>query len=68
MYNLAVMIKRFKIFIKYFSMQAGASATEYGVIIAGVAIALIFVFFTVTGAFDRGFEVIVNTLNNAVNR
>ncbi|MBM3699315.1 MAG: Flp family type IVb pilin [Actinobacteria bacterium] len=62
------MIKRIKIFKDYFTGQKGASATEYGVIIAGVAIALIFVFFTVTGAFNRGFEVIVNTLNNAVNR
>ncbi|MBN1298698.1 MAG: hypothetical protein JW997_03310, partial [Actinobacteria bacterium] len=64
-----IMLKIIKSFLKKILFnQAGTSATEYGVIIAGVALALIFVFFTVTGAFDRGFEVIVSTINNAVNR
>jgi len=46
--------------------QLGASATEYGIIIAGVAIALIFVFSLLTGRLNEGFLFIINTIRNAV--
>ena len=46
--------------------QLGASATEYGIIIAGVAVALIFVFSVLTGRLNEGFQFIINTIKNAV--
>ena len=44
----------------------GASATEYGLIIAGVALALIFVFSVLTGTLNDGFDFIMNTIFNAL--
>ena len=57
----------FKTVVLYLLKNRGAGATEYGLIIAGVALALIFVFFVLTDAFNYGFEVIINALNNVFN-
>ena len=46
--------------------QTGASATQYGIIIAGVALALIFVFATLTGTLNEGFQFIIDTIQDAV--
>ncbi len=45
----------------------GASATEYGLIITGVALALIIVFSVVTGALSDGFYFIRDTIVNAAS-
>jgi len=62
---MKILINWFKIFLL---KDRGASATEYGLIIAGTAVALIFVFSVVTGAFNDGFQFILQTLNNAFGR
>ncbi len=49
-----------------FSNQVGTSATQYGIIVAGVALSLIFVFSMLTGALDEGFQFIINTIRDAV--
>ncbi|MBM3710249.1 MAG: Flp family type IVb pilin [Actinobacteria bacterium] len=62
-------MKLFIYWLKIFILKdRGASATEYGLIIAGTAIALIFVFSVVTGAFNDGFQYILQTLNNAFGK
>jgi Flp pilus assembly pilin Flp len=59
-------MKRLKFYLDYFFNNVrGASATEYGVIIAGVALALIFVFGTLTGALNEGFMFIKDTVLSA---
>jgi Flp pilus assembly pilin Flp len=59
-------MKRIKFCTEYFFNDIrGASATEYGVIIAGVALALIFVFGTLTGALNDGFLFIRDTVMSA---
>ena len=59
-------MKRLKFITYYiFNNIRGASATEYGVIIAGVALALIFVFGTLTGALNDGFMFIRDTILSA---
>lgn len=56
-------------FIKNIYFQdRGASVTEYGLLIAGVAFALIFVFSLITGAFNDGFQFIIDSISNAVNQ
>lgn len=62
---MKILLNLFKIFLY---KNKGASATEYGLIIAGTALALIFVFFVVTGAFNDGFQYILDTLQNAFGR
>ena len=44
----------------------GTSATEYGLIITGIALALIFIWGALTGALNDGFNFIIDTLMNAV--
>ena len=60
------MYKLIKNFYFRLSDQLGASATQYGIIIAGVAIALIFVFSVLTGRLNEGFQFIIDTIRNAV--
>ena len=49
-----------------FLNQLGASATEYGIIVAGVALSLIFVFSMLTGTLNEGFQFIINTIRDAL--
>ena len=59
-------MKRIRFGIKYLlSNVRGASATEYGVIIAGVALALIFVFAVLSGALNDGFMFLKDTILGA---
>jgi Flp pilus assembly pilin Flp len=60
------MYKLIKTFYQRLTGQLGASATQYGIIIAGVALALIFVFSVLTGRLNEGFDFIINTIRNAV--
>jgi Flp pilus assembly pilin Flp len=60
------MYRLIKNFCFRLSGQLGASATQYGIIIAGVALALIFVFSVLTGRLNEGFDFIINTIRNAV--
>jgi len=57
----------YNIVISFLRYRKGVSATQYVLILTGVAIALIFVFFTLNDAFNKGFQFIVDTLNNAFN-
>jgi Flp pilus assembly pilin Flp len=52
----------------YLAKENGISATEYGLIIAGISLTLILVFSVVTGAFNDGFQFILNTINEATGR
>ncbi len=59
-------MKRIKFSIYYILNNIrGASATEYGVIIAGVALALIFVFAVLSGALNEGFMYLKDTILGA---
>lgn len=54
-------------FLKYlYRNRRGASITEYGVIIAGVALALILVYSVVTGTLHDGFIYIKDTILGAL--
>jgi Flp pilus assembly pilin Flp len=65
-----LVLNKIKILInpaKYFFYNTrGASATEYGVIVAGVALALIFVFGVLSGSLHDGFLFLRDTILNAV--
>jgi len=47
--------------------NTGASATEYGILVAGVALALIFVFFALNNSFNEGFQFILEKLSAVFN-
>jgi len=57
----------YNIIISFLRERKGVSATQYVLILTGVTLALIFVFFTLTDSFNSGFQFIVDTLNNAFN-
>jgi|GEM_PF-2189168 len=60
------MYKSIKTIYHRLAEQTGTSATQYGIIIAGVALSLIFVFSVLTGRLNEGFQFIIDTIRNAV--
>jgi Flp pilus assembly pilin Flp len=50
----------------FFKSERGTSATQYAILVFGVAVGLIAVFFAFTGTINASFIYIVNTIRNAV--